>query len=353
MKEMLVPLPWHGSSTDVPHTEVQWLKQMPNNTYCALWQRWPDKDLPLGYDQYVVSFHLEVIDVEWINKQTKNIQAPIIVLSDSNVYDYNFANNVHCYTYYYWHHQLKKMQDWHGHQTPVEKTYKFSAVCNRITQSKIWITTKLLENAQDTSLIILSDWLEEKNVHNWQLTGRPKLDDLTIAFKEKYHGQSIKIDEFDNATMNFQTITSNPWQPIYTQAAVHFTNESFHYSYMVDDQHYIYPGPFITEKSLKCLVGATAMIPVGQFETYHTLARLGLCFDYPFDISWDQDSSNLSRAESIVNLIDHLNQYSVQELSSMTQSINLYNQNYIISGQFYQRCEQHNNQAIEQIIQDL
>ena len=351
MKEMLVPLQWYGLAHDVPHHEVQWLRQMPSNTYCALWQRWPDQDLPTGYDQYVVSFHLEAVDVHWLNQQAQKLQAPIIVLSDSNVYDYPFVDNIHYYTYYYWHHQIEKIQRWHGHQLPIEKKYKFSAVCNRITQSKVWITTKLLESAKDESLIALSDWLEEKNVHNWQLTGNSKLDSLTVLFKQKYQGQSIKIDNFDNFTMNFQEVTSNPWQPLYTQTAVHFTNESFHYSHIANqDQNYIYPGPFITEKSLKCLIGGTAMIPVGQFETYKTLESLGLCFDYPFDVAWDQDSGNLSRAESIVNLIDYLNQYSVKELTDLTQEVNLYNQNYIRSGQFFTQCNKHNTQIIDQII---
>ena len=332
MKEMLVPLPWCGQAQEIPHQEVQWLKQLPKNTYCALWQRWPKQDLPTGYDQYIVSFHLEAVDVNWVNRQAKQLNVPIVVLSDSNLYNYTFADNVYYYTYYYWHYQLEKMQQWHGIQQPVEKKYKFSTVCNRITQSKIWITTKLLETAQDQSLVVLSNWLKEKNVHNWQLTGNTKLDYLTNTFKEKYYGKTLKVDEFDSDTMNYQKITSNPWQPLYTQSAIHFTNESFHYSYMSDDsQKYIHPGPFITEKSLKCLISATAMIPVGQFDTYTTLTKLGLCFDYSFDTTWDQDSGNLSRAESILNLIDYLSQYSVHELSTMTESINLFNQNYVIS----------------------
>ena len=42
------------------------------------------------------------------------------------------------------------------------------------------------------------------------------------------------------------------------------------------------------------MLGATAFIPVGQFETYRTLETLGFRFDYDFDITWDLDSGNLS-----------------------------------------------------------
>jgi hypothetical protein len=208
----------------------------------------------------------------------------------------------------------------------------------------------LLETAKESSLIVLNSWLEEKNVHGWQATGNAKLDQLTQTFRDCYQGLEIKIDNFDNATQNQQNITGNPWQPLYQDCAIHFTNESFHYSGMVEgEKQYIYPGPFLTEKTLKCLLGGTAFVPVGQFETYHTLEMLGLQFDYDFDTSWDLDSGNLSRTESIINLIDNLNQYSVEQLLSKTQESTQYNQNYILSNNFFDRCQQKNKESVAQI----
>lgn len=351
MTDMLVPLPWEGPVKQVPHESVQWLKQLPNNTFCALWQRWPDKDLPIGYSLYVVSFHLEPVDINWLNQQCQHITQPIIVLSDSAYYDLCLPGNVYCYTFYYWHNQLEQMKQWFGIQEPQQKKYKFSAVCNRITQSKLWITTKLLEVARDQSLIALHPWLEEKNVHNWILTGQPILDSLTEKFKNKYLGINIDIDEFNNQTMNRQNITGNPWQPLYTECAVHFTNESFHYSYTLSDSiSYIHPGPFITEKTLKCLFAGTTFIPVGQFETYKTLSKLGFNFGYFFDTEWDNDSGNLTRFKQIVELIDDLNALDIKQIDSDTQEINLYNQNHITSGKFYQICEKLNNETVQKVI---
>jgi hypothetical protein len=349
-KQMLVPLPvedTRDNSASFPGYE--WIKQLPDKKiYFALFQRWPNQDLPLGYDYYIVSFHLEVVDIAWLKRQ--KVIGLIIVLADGQSYNLKIPG-VEFLSFYYWHYQLQQMQEWFGIKEKVIPTYKFSAVCNRISQSKVWTTTKLLETAQDASLIVLNSWLTEKRVHGWQLTGNTKLDQLTQLFCNRYLGQEIKIDDFDNATQNFQNITGNPWQPLYQDCAVHFTNESFHYSKMIEhNQEYIWPGPFITEKTLKCLLGGTAFIPVGQFETYQTLKNLGLQFDYDFDTAWDLDSGNLSRAESIIKLIDNLNECTIDQLLTKTEQSTKYNQNYIVSGKFFERCQQINEESVVKIL---
>ena len=346
---MLVPLTVEGTKDTIPSfSGYEWIKKLPNKKiYFALFQRWPNQDLPRGYDYYIVSFHLEVVDIAWLAKQ--QVTGPIIVLADGQSYNFKIPG-VYFLTFFYWHYQLKQMQEWFGVKEKTNPKYKFSAVCNRISQSKVWITTKLLDVARKSSLIVLNSWLEEKNVHGWQATGNAKLDQLTQVFRDQYFGQEIKIDDFDTATQNQQSITGNPWQPLYQDCAVHFTNESFHYSRMVEDgQEYIWPGPFITEKTLKCLLGATAFIPVGQFETYKTLTSLGLQFDYEFDITWDLDPGNLSRADSIIKLIDNLNEYTIDQLLTKTEQSTKYNQNHIVSDNFFNQCEQKNNESIAQI----
>ena len=345
--QMLVPQAING--VQLPDIAgYEWINKLPNKKiYFALFQGWPKKDLPNGYNYYIVSFHLEAVDLVWLHRQ--QVSGPIIVLFDGQ--DYNIKiPGIHFFPFFYWHYQLQQMINWFGVKEKSISKYKFSAVCNRITQSKAWITTKLLETAKETSLIVLNSWFEEKNVHNWQTTGNAKLDYLTQIFRDRYFGTEIKIDDFVNEQHNFQNITGNPWQPLYQDCAIHFTNESFHYSKMIEGANeYIWPGPFITEKTLKCLLGGTAFVPVGQFETYATLKKLGLEFDYTFDTSWDQDPGNLSRAESIVNLIDDLNNYSPEQLVSMTKSSCEYNQNYIVGGKFNKSCQSINDNTVDQI----
>ena len=346
---MLVPLPWEGSQDDIPSfSGYEWIKKLPNKRiYFALFQRWPAQDLPRGYDYYIVSFHLEAVDIAWLTKQ--QVTGPIIVLADGQSYNFKIPG-VYFLTFFYWHYQLKQMQEWFGVKEKTNPKYKFSAVCNRISQSKVWITTKLLDFARESSLIVLNSWLEEKNVHNWQPTGNATLDNITQIFRDGYLGKEIKIDDFDNDKQNQQRITGTPWQPLYQDCAIHFTNESFHYSGMVENgQEYVWPGPFITEKTLKCLLGDTAFVPVGQFETYKTLKDLGFNFEYGFDTTWDLDPGNLTRCQSIINLIDWLNQYDVDALVALTKDCNQFNQDHIISGKFFQKCQLKNNESIEQI----
>jgi hypothetical protein len=116
-----------------------------------------------------------------------------------------------------------------------------------------------------------------------------------------------------------------------------------------DENEYIWPGPFLTEKTLKCLLGGTAFIPVGQFETYKTLQSLGLIFDYDFDTSWDNDSGNLTRFSSIIELIDYLNQFEIDQLVDFTKSSSEHNQNYIVSNKFFNQCQEKNSQSINEI----
>jgi len=349
--QMLVPGEWRGIPDQFPAVKgYEWIDRLPNKKiYLSMWSAWYSTDLPADYDYYIVSYHLEAVNLPWLRQQASQLNRPIIVLFDGNSYDVSIPN-VHFIPYYYWHEQLAQLIAWFGIQAKPTPSYKFSAVCNRITQSKVWITTKLLETAPESSLVVLNSWLDEKNVHNWQPTGNSKLDQLTDVFRSRYQGQTIKIDDFDTNTMNQQSITGNPWQPLINDVAVHFTNESFHYSLMMDPDEYIWPGPFLTEKTLKCLAGGTAFIPVGQFETYRTLGALGLEFNYGFDTTWDSDPGNLSRAASIVDLIDDLNQVDIAKLVDLTQESSRFNQNWIVTGQFGQQCQRHNQESTEKNI---
>ena len=103
-------------------------------------------------------------------------------------------------------------------------------------------------------------------------------------------------------------------------------------------------------KTLTCLIAGTAFIPVGQFDTYGTLLKLGLKFDYKFDISWDNDPGNLTRLISIINLIKSFKDYSAEDLFQMTLDSTQYNLEMIKSNTFYNNCEQINVATKEQIL---
>jgi hypothetical protein len=72
-------------------------------------------------------------------------------------------------------------------------------------------------------------------------------------------------------------------------------------------------------------------------------------FNYGFDTTWDNDAGNLSRVQSIIELIDYLNQLSINEIVEITHDNNLYNQNYILTNKFYNSCHNENLNSIEQV----
>jgi hypothetical protein len=262
--------------------------------------------------------------------------------------------NTEFISYNSWHLDIEKIISWHGIQesNPAKKI-KFSAVCNRTTQSKIWVTTKLLESSSPSLILHNPFFLQEKNVHSWQKTGNTVLDNLTEIYLKKYKDMSL-ADDFDQSQHNHQAINSNPWQPLYTDTALHFTNGSFHYSYMEEHgKKYLYPGPDIDEKILKCLVAGIPFVACGQFEIYKTLSQLGLEFDYGFDLSWDSDPGNLTRFQKICELIDTLDNISIDDIVSMTKKSTLHNTEFICKKGFFSRCETQRKIAVEKIFASI
>lgn len=347
--KMLQPSEWSGYNNEIPESYYNWLKKLPKNTYCSLWQGFPTNDLPKGHKLYVISFR-EPIGLDWLKRQAKLMSAPIVLLHNENNYNVDI-DNVYFYNYYFWHYQLNTILQWHPDVVQKNIKFKASAFCNRITQSKLLIFTVLAEElGLDNCLLKLNTQVEEKNVHNRQSTGVSAIDNWSDIFWNKYFGTEYKIDDWPKNKRS-QIYTTNTSNIAYSQAAINFTNESFHYSLMQENgNEFIWPGPFLTEKTLTCLIAGTAFIPVGQFDTYGTLLKLGLKFDYKFDISWDNDPGNLTRLVSIINLIKSFKDYSAEDLFQMTLDSSQYNLEMIKSNAFYNNCEQINVVTKEQIL---
>lgn len=348
--QMLIPNEvWQGLPAHQSY--YQELTDLPDSVYMITFLRHPESQqvvLPDGYNWYILSWHLEQIDYEWLDKQNKNI----ILLFDGTFENYPFKQNITPIRYISWHKQLQRIKEWHGYKTKYSAAYahKFSCICSRITQSKLLVFTAIAEyhNAGD-NLLVLSDWLEEKNVHHWQMTNNKTLDQLTEIFKQKYYGKKISIDDYTQVN-NYQMFTSNPWQPMCQDAVINFTNESYHYSYMVENnKSHIRPGPFITEKTIKCLAAGQAFIPVGQYKTYKSLADLGLKFDYQFDTSWDLEPGNISRLGSIVSLVKFLRDFSIQDLITATKESTIHNIEYLNTGAFADACDKINSRSADKI----
>ena len=344
---MLVPTSVvRGTSVQI-YPGYEWIKQINGNIYYALFLGWGEDNLPVGHDLYIVSYHLEAVDLMWLRKQAKLVNAPIVVLSDGSHYDVQVPG-VTFLPFYYWHRQLDRMLTWFGSNFKKNIKYKASAFSHHVSQSKLYIFTALAKYLEEKDrLITLSDWVDVDDYS--MFTGNRVLDDLYDEFNEEWSGKTIKIDDFEQS-QNQQNVTGNPNQPAYQECAVHFTNESFHYSFMMDGHiPYTYPGPFLTEKTMKCLLGGTGFVPVGQFETYKTLESIGFKFDYEFDTEFDNDSGNMSRLASIVGLIEQFADMDTMDIFNATKESSEYNQQQIVNGTIYKNCEAVNAATVDRI----
>jgi hypothetical protein len=102
---------------------------------------------------------------------------------------------------------------------------------------------------------------------------------------------------------------------------------------------------------MKCLVGGSTLVPVGQFDTYRTLMQFGLIFDYTFDTSWDNDPGNISRIRSVVNLIDHLSTIDTASIELGNRAVNEYNQHCIVSRKFWRAVDQYNQNSVSRLFE--
>jgi hypothetical protein len=341
---------WQGPIVEFDRLDVYpWITEILHrpDIFCSFSATWWTPNLPDGYDYYLVTYHVENIDVGWLKRQKVN--GKIIVVFPGREYDLKIPG-ITFVGYTELHNDLNKMIEWHGIQDlPNTKQYKFSTVCNRVSQGKIWTTTQVLESEPNSLVILNPDWIEDKNVHNWELTGFEFLDNLTNTFREKYINLKLS-DGFDNSKDNNQRTNSNPWQPLYTDVALHIVAGSFHYSWMGD---YTYPGPDIDEKTLKCLLAGVPFLPGMQFEVYDYLSSFGLRFDYDFDTSFDSDPGNLTRFQKLCILIDELSNWSIDDIVAATKSATEHNKQHIVSGEFAKQCKDYNQLQVEKIYDEL
>ena len=353
---MLQPFNWRSTADLVTYDEFKWLPDLGRNVYCVLWDTslnnvWAKQDLPLGYPVYILQC-AEQVDMDWLNIQRVRVpDSKIFVLNAGSSYGCLIGTNVEFVPYYVWHYQLEKIKNWNPTPQPKNVHKKVSVICNRVTQSKLWTFTAAAEHVGvDHCMLKLGTWLEEKNVHNRESSGNQILDNLSDIFWSRYWGQEYTIDEFDNHTQNFQRHTSNLDAPHLRECAINITNESFHYSHMqYNGSSFIWPGPFLSEKTLSCLAAGTAFLSAGQFNVYQTLESLGLKFDYGIDLTWDNDSGNLSRFVGLVDSIKELDAHSAQDIYAMTKESTLHNHSMIWSKEFFNACEQVNQRAAERI----
>jgi hypothetical protein len=348
-----IPLHINSSATDlVIDSETlywyPWISELRNkNTWLSLSTRWnADGSLPVsppaGYEYYIVSG--DSLMFEYAEKVAKETGGQVVFLTGPLISSDLSTDQVSYLPYTSDHRRIRRIPD----RWTINKNiqYKASALTNRVTQSKVIIFSALKTLLGDDVVGSLNHaHALAKNVHHWQMTGNPVCDTYSKIFIENWLDKYIKLDHDDNIEGSYNN-------PAYQNSALNFTQESYHYSYMIcNGRHYIEPGPFLTEKTWKCLLSQTAFIPVGQYQSYTWLEQIGFEFDYgPLDLSFDQDPGNMTRLEKIVQVIESLQHYTAMDIYQFTKKSCEKNYDHARSDKLWNLCEDHNQGTVNKLV---
>ena len=317
-----------------------WIEDLRHkNIYLDLqlgWKRdgsYPDAPPP-GYEYYITNG--DSLMFGWPEHVIDQIDGKIIHLTGA-LMPYSFNTDRIRYVPYNSAH--KRIKGIASQEIVKNIQHKASALVNRVSQSKAIIFAALKDTLNETDCVVsLNHKLRmDHTVHAWQLSGNTVCDHYTTMFKDCWLDKKINLPSDDGIDHSYRNSA-------YQTAALNFTMESYFYSFMDNGtRSYIEPGPFVTEKTWKCLLSRTAFIPVGQMHTYKWFRQLGLKFNYgELDLDFDNEEGNLTRLEQIVNLIKSLQYWSAQDLYEMTLESTLHNHELVTSQKFWDVCEESN-----------
>lgn len=307
------------------------------------------RNLPAGFKNYLI--FTEGPNIPWLMTQRSAVSGSIFLLGTYNHYNFFVDKNIFHVPFIEIHRQAQRMYNAFGAPVHKDLRYKFSSLIGRVTVNKI---VSFMASLKYACCYSLPGTVEEKNVHAWHATGNKKIDDYMREFRLNWAKKYQQIDSIPFANSIDALRTHDYTHQAYSQSVININNESYPYSFRADELgDYIIPGPFITEKTLKCLLSATPFINNGQFNFYKTLAELGFRFDYGFDLSYDNYAGDIERMERMINVIEECGQYSCEHLYNITKDTCLFNQNHVMSQSFFDLCEQINQRSIDDILNNL
>lgn len=317
-----------------------WIADLKNkNVYLFLHSAWkpngeyPDPP-PNGYDYYITSGDSLMFGLP--EHIAPSVNGQIIHLTGSIIPDSFDTQQLRYVSYNTAHRRIARIPRTESFSKDIR--FKASVLTNRVSQSKAIVFAAIHHYLdQDSITSLQNNHYHKKNIHDWQPTGNNTCDRFLKMFHDIWSDKKLKLPQDDGVEGSYNNTA-------YRQAAVNFTQESYHYSFTVKDgKSFCQPGPFVTEKTWKCILSSTAFISVGQCYVYKWLSSLGLKFDYgELDLTFDEDPGNLTRLEKIVALIESLQAWSAADLYEMTRESTQHNSEYVQLKEFWQRCEDSN-----------
>lgn len=334
-----------------------WLPDLTNKfgkTYCLMNLSWPDSkiidQLPLHYDKYVITFQFEYIDFDWV-KRLCNTVAPrkVLLICPYNSFKYS-CENLDLLEFQGWPQVIDWYQKEYGWPDVVfeNKTKKLSSLCHRINQFRVYASAYIHQTWDtDDYLMTWHNWLgKPEDLYLFNPTSNSRINDV-IDYLKNYFINLVHHSEQKFLNTPLANLDYN-WSA-YTDCLINSSNESVSTSFQMEgDQSCILPGPYLTEKTIKCLLSRTALLPAGQYNTYGYLESLGFKFDYPWNKQFDQIPQDLDRISGFFDTLDQINNMDFEQIKTEIKTSCDHNREYIISGDFLQAVNKLNEQNINQ-----
>jgi len=331
-----------------------WLHNLnKGKTFFGLNYNWPDSmasDPTIGthYDTYVFSWHLEQWDNDWLEKFClEHPSQQIVVIGEFPLSSsYQKFPNLKGLVFHCWDLYVPFILNSFGenYSFPATRQYRVSSLCNKPSFTKIFVTAHLLKNYYPRDDLLLS-WNINKlqqfcsSINFLGTTGRPRLDDLVEYYQHNMKELTISTDIFDDSPYSHTNFT----HAAYTNSLINLTNETF-----VQNQKFstVNPGPYFSEKTWKCLLAGTSLVPVGQPGTYKQLNEFGFDTNYPWPKDFDSVIGDVDRIESLFKTIDWVLGDQCLDHVDKLQEINLNNYEHIRSALFLELIKQKNYDSL-------
>ena len=300
--------------------------------------------LPKIVKRCLISFHTEFYKVqELLEFFKKNPSVDFLLLSDGEMHENIWPQNVTYHQWVSWGDQIEKSKSLYGSQvTYKNKNLKISSLSFRTTQHRAVITGYLLANYPHEELKI--SWF---GVYNTAID----YDALPVNLKKWINfvpAQQIAIDEF-SSEHNLPLLNGNWHNSAHNDCVFNLTNESIFDNHFVNDQRYT--TPYLTEKTWKPLLAGQALLPVGQAGTISNLSKLGLKFDYSYDYSFDFVKQDFDRLLEITKILQEINETDIEQLNLNVKESVQHNLDQLNSKEFLKNCNDLNITTLEKIAQ--
>jgi hypothetical protein len=303
--------------------------------------------MPNDADTYVFSNHFENWDHSWLDQFcVEHPNQQIIAIGEYPVLPKhkNLKTLVYSCQHLLIPDILKNFQN--NYKFNSSRKYRLSSLCNKPSLTKIFSTAYLLKNFYPKDDLLLS-W--NKNL-NKEICG-------SVDYVNKINHSDIinNLAEYYQTSMKEKVISYDDFNPgpcdvwnfdnvAYGDCVVNLTNETFAQSQRNEE---IIPGPYLSEKSWKPMLGGTGLIPVGQPGVYTYFKNLGFNVDYPWPCEFDNILGDFDRLVELFKTIDWVFSNDYLDNFSKIMYINKHNYEHIRSDKFVKLLTHKNQQNLD------